>query len=117
MSTTVVYKILLPEQAATYDESGTFGGAPVDHSDGFIHLSAAHQVAATLDKHFAGKGPLVLVGLDHEQMPEGSLKWEVSRGDALFPHLYANMTKSMEIVRHTLDASHQLPREFEGLAP
>ena len=114
MSTTIVYKILLLEQAEAYDHSGAFDGAPIDHTDGYIHLSAAHQVAETLSKYFADKGPLVLVGLDPERMPEDALRWEVSRGGALFPHLYGKMSKDMEVVRHMVSGTDDLPEALKG---
>jgi uncharacterized protein (DUF952 family) len=67
---------------------GIFGGSDDDLRDGFIHLSAAHQLAATLAKHFRGQTDLVLITLDATALgPE--LKWERSRNGDLFPHLYA----------------------------
>ena len=37
-------------------------------SDGFIHLSAAHQVRATAQKHFSGKADLLLVSVAEEAL-------------------------------------------------
>ena len=83
-----VYKIL-PE--ALWDEArarGELAGAPIDLKDGFIHFSTAEQVRETAAKHFRGQDHLVLLAIPSEALgPE--LKWEVSRGGALFPHLYA----------------------------
>ncbi len=62
-------------------------GAPVDLADGFIHFSTAAQVAETAAKHFAGQRDLLLIAVAAEQLGE-RLKWEPSRGGALFPHLY-----------------------------
>lgn len=67
---------------------GAFRGAAVDLADGYIHLSAADQVAETLAKHFAGRADLVLASFDAEALGN-ALRWEPSRGGALFPHLYA----------------------------
>ena len=39
-----------------------FDGSAVDRRDGFIHLSAAHQVRETAKRHFAGQDGLLLVG-------------------------------------------------------
>lgn len=67
--------------------AGAYHGAPVDMADGFIHLSTAGQVAETAARHFAGRSGLVVVAVDGSALGE-ALKWEPSRGGALFPHLY-----------------------------
>lgn len=67
--------------------AGVFAGAPVDIADGFIHFSTAAQAPETAAKHFAGAGDLVLVAVDGAALGAG-LRWEPSRGGALFPHLY-----------------------------
>ena len=66
---------------------GIYEGSEVDRRDGFIHLSAAHQVRATAQKHFSGKADLVLISIREENLGP-SLKWEASRGGDLFPHIY-----------------------------
>ena len=81
------YKIFTADQWAQFQADNVFHGAPVDLADGYIHLSDADQLQGTLDKHFAGQSGLVIVAVDLESL--GYLvKWEVSRGDALFPHIY-----------------------------
>ncbi len=82
-----VFKILSEDQVLALRRDGAFAGAPVDLEDGFIHLSAGHQVAATAEKHFAGQQGLWLVALEADELGE-ALKWEPSRGGADFPHLY-----------------------------
>ena len=62
-------------------------GAPIDLADGFIHFSTAEQVRETAAKHFAGQTDLLLVAIDGGRLGD-ALKYEVSRGGALFPHLY-----------------------------
>ncbi len=81
------YKILTATQWALFQQDRVFHGAPVDLSDGYIHLSDASQLQGTLDKHFAGQSDLVIAQIDLSQL-HGDIKWEVSRGGALFPHLY-----------------------------
>lgn len=90
----LAYKILTAEQAARFSGAGAFEGAPIDLEDGYIHLSAADQVAQTAAKHFAGQDGLVLIALRVAAMGD-ALRWEPSRGGALFPHLYAPMTAAM----------------------
>lgn len=82
-----LYKITGRDDWAAAVAEGVFRGAPVDLADGFIHFSTAAQVAETAAKHFAGRDDLLLVAL--ADAPFGDrLKWEPSRGGALFPHLY-----------------------------
>ncbi len=82
-----IYKIC---SAAMWDEArrnGVFTGAPVDLADGYIHFSTAAQARETAAKHFAGQTGLVLLWIESEALGD-KLKWEPSRGGALFPHLY-----------------------------
>jgi uncharacterized protein (DUF952 family) len=81
------YKILTADQWAQFQADGIFHGAPVDLADGYIHLSAADQVQGTLDKHFAGQTDLVIAEVDLALLNE-TVRWEISRGGALFPHIY-----------------------------
>lgn len=83
-----IYKIAPRDLWAAAETAGVFEGAPVDHADGFIHFSTAQQVRETAAKHFAGQDDLLLVAIDAEALG-ASLRYEVSRGGALFPHLYA----------------------------
>lgn len=83
----LVYKILTEEQLLALRRDGAFAGAPVDLEDGFIHLSAGHQVSATAEKHFAGQQGLWLAALEPDALGD-ELRWEPSRGGADFPHLY-----------------------------
>jgi len=82
------FKILTAEQWDKWQSTGVFAGAPVDLADGFIHLSAADQVAGTAARHFAGQSGLMLAEIDLSALDD-AVKWEVSRGGALFPHVYA----------------------------
>lgn len=82
------FKILTAPQWAQFQADGVFHGAPIDLADGYIHLSAADQLQGTLDKHFAGQQDLVITEVDLAALGE-AIRWEVSRGGALFPHCYA----------------------------
>jgi uncharacterized protein (DUF952 family) len=87
---TLVYKICPRALWAEAERAGIFRGAPIDHADGYIHFSTAEQVRETAAKHFAGADDLVLVAVDAEALGP-ALKWEPSRGGALFPHLYGEL--------------------------
>ena len=86
-----IYKILRRPEWDAFKAAGVTAGAPVDLADGFIHFSTAAQVAETAAKHFATESDLVLVAVDTARLGS-SLKWEPSRGGALFPHLYRRLT-------------------------
>ena len=82
-----IYKIVPESLWAEATKIGAFNGSPADVADGFIHFSTAAQVRETAAKHFAGQQGLLLVAIDVDRLPD-RLKWEPSRGGALFPHLY-----------------------------
>jgi uncharacterized protein (DUF952 family) len=83
----LIYKISPRLLWARAERDGVFAGAPIDRRDGYIHLSTAAQVRETAARHFCGEADLVLVAVDEEALGE-TLRYEPSRGGALFPHLY-----------------------------
>jgi len=99
-----IYKIATGEQWTKAEENRVFYGAPIDLADGFIHFSTAGQVRETAAKHFAGQSDLLLISVD-ETMLGDALKYEVSRGDQLFPHLYGNLSLAAvtKVVKMPLD--------------
>ena len=85
-----VYKIFRASEWEAFQAAGRTAGAPIDLQDGFVHLSTAAQVEETAARHFAGAPDLVLLAVDEATLvPE--LKWEPSRGGALFPHLFREL--------------------------
>ena len=84
---TTIYKICETAQWMQAERNGEFRGSAADIADGYIHFSTADQVADTAAKHFVGMSDLVLVAVEAEELGS-ALKWETSRGGALFPHLY-----------------------------
>lgn len=87
---TTIYKICSAAEWRAAEREGVFRGSAVDLRDGFIHFSAADQVAETAAKHFAGQADLLLIHIDADKLGD-ALKWEASRGGALFPHLYGDL--------------------------
>ena len=102
-----IYKICHASLWQVAERAGEFAGAPVDLADGYIHFSTADQVEETAAKHFAGRRDLVLVAVDADALGP-ALKWEPSRGGALFPHLYGKLP--LRAVRWT----KPLPRGPDG---
>ena len=43
----VCYRIVTPSEWASMREVGTYPGSPLDIKDGFLHMSAASEVAGT----------------------------------------------------------------------
>ncbi|MDB5701517.1 MAG: hypothetical protein JWL66_1716 [Sphingomonadales bacterium] len=89
----IAFKILTADQWQQFQTDGAFAGAPVDLADGYIHMSTADQLDETLSKHFAGQTGLVIASIDLDVLGD-ALKWEPSRGGALFPHYYGKLPLS-----------------------
>jgi uncharacterized protein (DUF952 family) len=85
-----VYKICGTPSWREAEREAVYRGSDVDRRDGFIHFSTAAQIAETAAKHFAGQSDLLLVSVNTSKLGD-RLKWEPSRGGALFPHLYGHL--------------------------
>ena len=108
----LIYKILTADQWTALDDAGETAGAPVDLADGYIHFSTAEQAAETAAKHFAGQSGLMLAAVEVDALGD-ALKWEPSRGGALFPHLYAALKRADVVWAKPLpvgdDGAHVFP--------
>ncbi|KAK7994769.1 hypothetical protein PG990_013542 [Apiospora arundinis] len=87
------FKILGTAEWQAWEESGSFRGASIDLTDGYIHLSTATQSKETFEKYFAGQTGLVVAEVDLEKVAD-PVRWEASRGGALFPHVYGSIPRS-----------------------
>jgi uncharacterized protein (DUF952 family) len=107
-----IFKLCTEAHWQQAERAGVFLGTEVDRRDGYIHFSAADQLAETATKHFSAVRDLVLVAVDGPSLGP-RLKWELSRGGALFPHLYGSLPlRSVSWVKRLLlDAGgrHVLP--------
>lgn len=112
----VVYKICRAAEWRDAERAGSFRGAAIDLADGFIHFSDAGQVAETAARHFAGLSDLVLVAVAAAALGP-ALKWEPSRGDALFPHLYGVLTLDAVLSVRPLPLGADGRHQFPELAP
>lgn len=103
-----IYKICTAAEWREAERAGVYRGSAVDHRDGFIHFSTAEQAIETARKHFAGQRDLVLVSVEADALGD-SLRFEASRGGALFPHLYGELYLAavLRVVPLPLDASGQ----------
>jgi uncharacterized protein (DUF952 family) len=114
--TNVIYKICERRVWEEAQFTGMFEGSSADLRDGFIHLSAADQVRDTAAKHFAGVPDLLLVAVDPDALGD-RLKWEISRGGDLFPHLYGALPVAAVLWAKPLplapDGRHIFPEQME----
>ncbi len=107
----LIYKIFRADEWAVLQTQGTTPGAPIDVTDGFVHFSTATQAAETAAKHFAGEDGLMLLAVETDGLG-AALKWEVSRGEAEFPHLYRDLRMADVLWTRPLplvDGVHQFP--------
>jgi uncharacterized protein (DUF952 family) len=101
-----VFKILRDFEWREMQAAGETAGSAADRADGFVHLSAADQVAGTAARHFAGERDLWLIACDAAALGD-ALRWEPSRGGAPFPHLYRPLRL----------ADVRAARPFDGTGP
>ena len=87
----LIFKIFRADEWAALRKDGATDGAPIDVADGYVHFSTAEQAEETAAKHFAGVDGLFLLAVDSDALGD-ALEWEPSRGGALFPHLYRQLT-------------------------
>jgi uncharacterized protein (DUF952 family) len=107
-----IYKIC-PERAwREAERQGVYRGSADDARDGFIHFSQGSQVAGTARKHFAGQSGLLLIEVDADALGP-ALRWERSRNDELFPHLYGELDLGAVLGVHDMrarsDGTHEIP--------
>ncbi|GGY51734.1 DUF952 domain-containing protein [Parvularcula lutaonensis] len=111
----LIYKIFRRAEWEALERDGETAGAPIDLQDGYIHISAAEQTRETVAKYFAGYDDLMLVALEADDFGE-DLKWEPSRGGALFPHLYRKLRRDEVVWAEPLelgaDGEHVFPARF-----
>ena len=115
MTDLFAFKLLRPDEWAAWRDSKLFTGAPVDLADGYIHLSTREQVCETAAKWFADVDPTILVMVDLPVLG-ATVRWEVSRGGALFPHVYGTIPFSAVAGNSKLrlgpDGKHVFPAGF-----
>lgn len=116
-ATVLVFKITSRQAWDAAVAKGAFTGSPDDARDGFIHLSDAGQLTGTANKYFSRKPDLVLVAFAAEDLSP-ALKWEPSRGGALFPHYYGALpVAAARWVRALPLDQSGAPRVLEALEP
>lgn len=111
----IILKIFRADEWQALRAEGETLGAPIDVADGYVHFSTPAQAAETAAKHFAGEEDLWLLGLEADTLGD-ALRWEPSRGGALFPHLYRPLQLSDVAWAQPLpleNGVHQFPAGLE----
>ena len=112
-----VFKICTRQDWLAANDSGIYAGSADDARDGFIHLSTVDQLAGTLARHFVGRDDLLLIAFPAASLGD-ALRWGVSRGGELFPHLYAPLPISAAsgqwAVARGPSGEHVLPKLIEA---
>ena len=108
----MIYKICPASAWHEAERQGVYRGSADDTRDGFIHFSLGSQVAETAKKHFFGQTGLFLIEVDADLLGD-ALRWEPSRNDELFPHLYGELdlgavTKVLDLPARS-DGYHDVP--------
>ena len=96
-----IYKILPKTEWDAARAAGVFAGSAVDLADGFIHFSGHDTAQRTAELYFKGQAGLMLLTLQADDLGE-ALKWEASRGGALFPHLFRDLKVDEVIAERAL---------------
>ncbi len=108
----VIYHMCRADEWSEAQSAGQYSGSSQDKADGFIHFSTAVQVRVSAAKHRAGQDGLILLAVAANQLGD-ALKWEESRGGALFPHLYGPLPVSAVVTAEPLllgpDGAHMFP--------
>jgi uncharacterized protein (DUF952 family) len=107
-----IYKISPASAWREAERQGVYKGSADDLRDGYIHFSTAAQVAETARKHYFGQTGLFLIAVDADALGE-RLRWERSRNDELFPHLYGELdlgaVTAILDIRARSDGYHDIP--------
>ena len=115
MSRRLIYHICKRHDWLKNQDSGVYHGSVDDRADGFLHFSTAQQVAESAARHRYKVPDLVLITVDANDLGP-SLKWELSRADMYFPHLYGPLMVAKVISVCELpvgkDGFHQFPDDI-----
>ena len=85
-----IYHLATPPELAEAQQRGSV--APRSLAvEGFIHCSTPAQLAATIERHYAGAAELAVLHLDPITLGD-ALVWEESRPGEVYPHVYREIS-------------------------
>ena len=97
MNDKIIYHMCKADEWAQAQAGGSYPGSSQDQADGFIHFSTYEQVWTSAAKHRCGQDGILLLAVDTTALGD-ALKWEASRGGALFPHLYGTLSRCLWMI-------------------
>jgi len=85
-----IFKIFRINEWTEFQRTAVFKGSPDDLRDGFIHFSTEDYLLGTLARYFKMDHSLIIAQAKNDGWGD-MMKWEVARGQAMFPHLYGHL--------------------------
>ena len=82
-----VYRVMLNNEWDEFKKKKKFFGNKLDIQSGFIHLSTKSQIKNTIEKYYKNEDSIIIFKINVKDIAK-NLKWEISRNNQLFPHLY-----------------------------
>lgn len=86
MDQELVYHIASRDDWSVAQKTGRYCASSLK-SEGFIHFSTLEQCAGTANLYYSSEDSLLFLTISTQKLT-AELRWEKSRNDALFPHLY-----------------------------
>jgi uncharacterized protein (DUF952 family) len=112
MTDILIFHVCRHDEWQVATAAGAYDGSSQDRADGFIHFSARDQIIESVARHRAGQDGLVLLAVNPAALGP-ALKWEPSRNNWLFPHLYGALPMDAVVWVRALplgaDGSHLFP--------
>ena len=87
---TNLFRILSVDEWTKFKKKKIYKGNSIDKKSGFIHLSTQKQLKETINLYFKNNEKIIIIKFNSKDL-EKSLKWELSRNNELFPHLYNSL--------------------------
>jgi len=111
-----IYHICQAHEWDLVKDQSYYNGSSQDQIDGFIHFSTGEQIRESAAKHRGGQDDLVLLEVNPKKLG-ASLKWELSRSDSKFPHLYSKLPLSAVMRTYSLkldsEGEHIFPQDWD----
>ena len=82
-----VYRVMLNNEWDEFKKKKKFFGNKLDIQSGFIHLSTKSQIKNTIEKYYKNEDSIIIFKINVKDIAK-NLRWEISRNNQLFPHLY-----------------------------
>tara|TARA_B100000925_G_scaffold118903_1_gene88269 strand:- start:99 stop:413 length:315 start_codon:yes stop_codon:yes gene_type:complete len=82
-----IYRVMDKKEWDDFKKDKRFYGNTFDLESGFIHLSTKSQIKDTINRYFQDQKNIVILQICEKKIKE-NIKWEISRNNQLFPHLY-----------------------------